>query len=268
MMRNTIRILLAFACAFQPSAVVTANDELPYMARIVVERATNETVGLGESVRSILHIGEPTFAIASLSAVNGVQIVSFDKSTVQIEFARRPTIAAQPDKQHRINSFVIDFEEASVQRLGEDLRSRHERRPAVDEIVTYVHEHIGNKSYSRGFDLASQVAESGEGDCTEHAVLLAALARSNGYAARVIVGVLLLDDTLETLAFGHAWTEIHDGSAWQIKDATMPAADVGPGNVRYLPVSTLDDEGPGYGLSMLYIVQAMPSKITGLSNPD
>ncbi len=268
MMHNAIRLLLAFACLIQPLAVATANDDLPYMARIEVERVTAETVGLGESVRSSLHIGDPASAVASLSATNGVQIIGFDESTVRIEFARRPTIASQPEQQHQSNSFVIDFEEASVQKLGEDLQSRSERRPAVDEIVTYVHEHIRNKSYSRGFDLASQVAESGEGDCTEHAVLLAALARANGYAARVVIGVLILDNTVETLAFGHAWTEIHDGSAWQIKDATMAAADSNPEIVRYLPLSALDDEGPGYGFSMLYIIQAMPSKITGLGNSD
>jgi hypothetical protein len=265
MMRHAIRILVAIVCTLQLSAVACANDNLPYMARIVLERATGTTVELGESVRSILHTGTPTATIASLSAVNGIQVIGFDQSTVQIEFARRPTLAAQPDKQYQSNSFVVDFEEVSVQKLGADLRSRHERTPAIDEIVTYVYEHIGNKSYSRGFDLASQVAESGEGDCTEHAVLLAALARANGYSARVIIGVLLLDDTL---AFGHAWTEIHNGSAWQIEDATMPAADIEPGNVRYLPVSLLDNEGPGYGFSMLYSVQAMPSKITGLGNPD
>lgn len=267
-MRHATRILLAIAFTLQLPAVATANDDLPYMARITVERVAGETVELGESVRSILHTSDPTSAIASLSAVNGLQVIGFDQSTVHIAFARRPTIAAQPDKQHQSNSFVIDFEEASVQKLGADLRSRHERRPTIDEIVTYVYEHIGNKSYSRGFDLASQVAESGEGDCTEHAVLLAALARANGYAARVIIGVLLLDNAVESLAFGHAWTEIHGGSAWQVKDATMPGADSESGNVRYLPLSALDDEGPGYGFSMLYIIQAMPSKITGLGNPD
>jgi hypothetical protein len=268
MMRNIIRTLVAVACALQLFAVASANDELPYMARIIVEHATAETAGLGESVRSVLHVADPTAAIALLSAVNGLQIVGVDETTVHIEFARRPTLAAKPDKQHQRNSFVIDFDEASVRELGEDLYSKHERRPTVDEIVTYVYEHIGNKSYARGFDLASQVAESGEGDCTEHAVLLAALARSSGYTARVIIGVVLLGNTAETLAFGHAWTEIHDGTDWQIKDATLPDADGGPGNVRYLPLSTLDDEGPGYAFSMLYGVQAMPSKITGLGNPD
>jgi len=268
MMRHAITILVAVAYTLHLSAVATASDDLPYMARIAVEHATAETTGLGESVRSILHVANPAAATTSLSAVNGLRIIGVDETTVQIEFARKPTLAAEPDTQHQRNSFVIDFDEASVRKLSEELHSIHEGRPAVDEIVTYVYEHIGNKSYARGFDLASQVAESGEGDCTEHAVLLAALARSSGYTARVIIGVLLLDNTAETLAFGHAWTEIHDGSDWQIKDATRPDVDAGRGNVRYLPLSTLNDEGPGYAFSMLYGVQAMPSRITGLGNPD
>ena len=267
-MRRAIWLLLALAGTLQLPVAATADDSLPYLARIGVERASTEFAGLGDAVSSILHVSDPTVVIASLSAMNDVRVIDSDQSTVHIEFGRKPTLAAVPGQQHQVSSFVLDFDEASVRRLSDDLRAQLERRPEIDELVAYVHEHIVDKSYTRGFDLASQVADSGAGDCTEHAVLLAALARSHGYAARVVFGALLLDTAAETLAFGHAWTEIHDGSDWQIKDATLPAADADPGAVRYLPLSALDDEGPGYGYSMLYVMQSIPSRITALGNPD
>jgi transglutaminase-like putative cysteine protease len=107
---------------------------------------------------------------------------------------------------------------------------------------------------ARGWDLASVVARSGAGDCTEHAVLLAALARSVGRPARVVVGVLLAVTGDGVAAFGHAWAEIHDGKVWQVVDAT-PVAE--QGRVRYLPLFALEDESAGYAMALATATQAV-----------
>lgn len=92
-----------------------------------------------------------------------------------------------------------------------------------------------------GIDVASRVAAHREGDCSEHAVLLAAAARLAGRAARVVFGVALVPVEGRLRGFGHAWAEIHDGRAWRTVDATPL-----PPGVRYLPLAALSDEGPGY----------------------
>lgn len=51
---------------------------------------------------------------------------------------------------------------------------------------------------------ALQVLEMGEGDCNEHAVLFAALARAIGLPAQVIAGAVYLDGAF----FYHAWCEV------------------------------------------------------------
>jgi transglutaminase-like putative cysteine protease len=68
---------------------------------------------------------------------------------------------------------------------------------------------------------ARQVLAARQGDCNEHAVLLAALARAAGVPARVVAGAVFLDDGF----YYHAWTELWLG-AWVSADAVfaqMPA---------------------------------------------
>ncbi len=246
--------------------IVHADDDLPYMTTIAIERVPGDEAAFGEILFSTLHVNDPGKSALFLSRIDGLEIVATGASTVSIEYAGRPTIAGGDDDRFRQNTWVVDFEEPSVQELLQALRSSFGERPTVEELRRFVFEHIDQKSYSRGFDLASQVAATGEGDCTEHAVLLAALARANGYAARIALGSLLIDADTGLAAFGHAWAEIHDGQAWQIRDATMPDSDYSQGQLRYLPAGFLGDEGPGYNLALIDVVATMPVRISAVGN--
>jgi len=53
-----------------------------------------------------------------------------------------------------------------------------------------VHAWITDSNYKVGFASAAEVLESRQGDCTEHAVLLAALARAKKIPARVAMGLV------------------------------------------------------------------------------
>jgi transglutaminase-like putative cysteine protease len=69
---------------------------------------------------------------------------------------------------------------------------------------------------------AVQVLQMRAGDCNEHAVLFAALARALGLPARVVAGVVYADGAF----LYHAWNEVWLGAGWMTVDATfdqMPA---------------------------------------------
>jgi hypothetical protein len=134
---------------------------------------------------------------------------------------------------------VVDYDRPVAAPFREELARR--RAPSDEDLARLVDRWVERKSMSRGIDPASRVAARREGDCSEHAVLLAAAARLAGRAARVVLGIALVPVDGRLRGFGHAWTEIHDGRAWRTVDAT--ALPVG---VRYLPLGTLADEGPGY----------------------
>ena len=69
------------------------------------------------------------------------------------------------------------------------------------------------------------MAASREGACTQHAVLLAALARARGIPARVVVG-LVYTESHPGFAF-HMWDEAWIGDRWIPLDATRGAGGIG-----------------------------------------
>ncbi len=76
---------------------------------------------------------------------------------------------------------------------------------------------------------AREVLRSRRGDCNEHAVLLAALARAAGIPARVVVGAVYLDDGF----YYHAWNELWLG-AWVSADAVFDQLPVDATHVKLL----------------------------------
>lgn len=265
--QHTLRVLAACATFFF-SLPGFAEDSNPYLASISIERTQSGQQMTEGYAQLTMHVSDPGRAASALSAIDGVEVVASGEHTVRIVFIEKPTVSGQPDEEFRHSTFVIDFEEASVLSLSKDLHAALEQQPSTDQLVDYVYEHISDKTYARAFDFASQVATSGRGDCTEHAVLLAALARASGYHARVVFGTLILDTASDSYAFGHAWTEIHDGVDWQIRDATRPEDDQAMQHVRYLPSGLLANEGPGYSLAMFQAIDAMPKNITDFGKVD
>lgn len=260
-----LAILLA-ACCLLCSAGTQADDDLPYLATIAIEWAPGASGRLGDALVSTLHVADVASSTSALSAIDGLDVLTNDEGSIRIRFGARPTFA-DGDPQHYIApSWVVDFDEAAVRALLASLEAAGDTNLTLEELERVVYEHIADKTYSRGFDLASRVAASGEGDCTEHAVLLAALARAHDFPARIVFGNLLVHTSAGLFAFGHAWTEIHDGGRWQIRDATMPGETLPQAQVRYIPIGLLRDEGPAYAMSMFEAVKGLPQRISGVAN--
>jgi len=100
-----------------------------------------------------------------------------------------------------------------------------------------VHELIDEKSFGVAMASASEVIETKEGDCTEHAVLLAAMARAEGIPSRAAVGLMYGGGR-----FGyHMWTQVYVDGAWRDVDAVLPDRDFDVAHIR-LSTSALGDD--------------------------
>ncbi|MCC6354423.1 MAG: transglutaminase family protein [Verrucomicrobiae bacterium] len=94
-----------------------------------------------------------------------------------------------------------------------------------------IFEKMRRRNLSKAFSSAAEVAKSLEGDCTEHAVLAAAVARAIGLPSRVVTGLAYLEpgrgSGLSTAAdkgaFGfHMWAEVMVGpDVWWPVDAAL-----------------------------------------------
>jgi transglutaminase-like putative cysteine protease len=93
-----------------------------------------------------------------------------------------------------------------------------EKNPVIAArlISMLVRRRIENKSLGVAFASAAEVARHREGDCTEHAVLAAAMARAAGMPSRVVMGLVYLRPGGglggKTGVFGyHMWAEVYVG---------------------------------------------------------
>lgn len=158
-----------------------------------------------------------------------------------------PVATDRPGRQHTRPSFLIDFDEPVFKPVLADARTELGPAPNIDAVVAFVERFITKKGMERGYDIASVVAKRREGDCTEHAVLLAAIARAFRLPARVVSGIVLTEVDGKPRVFGHAWTEIHRAGRWQRADAAFTR----PERLVYVPLELVSDEGPGFALSLM-----------------
>ena len=116
-------------------------------------------------------------------------------------------------EEHTGGGFYLDLEDP---RLEELLASCGSAGFACLEAL--VDRTIRTKSLQHGFAGVGEVLDSRAGDCTEHALLLAALLRKRGLQSRIAYGFLLT----EAGFIGHAWTEVRAGGRWFWLDPSFP----------------------------------------------
>jgi hypothetical protein len=86
---------------------------------------------------------------------------------------------------------------------------------AARKIEEFVAEYIENRSLSVGYASAAEVTASKQGDCSEFAVLSAAMCRAIGIPAQVVVGVSYVSDFAGQDGFrAHVWMQAYVGDKW------------------------------------------------------
>lgn len=124
-------------------------------------------------------------------------------------------------------------------------------------LERYVQIHITEKNFSTAMASAADVARTMEGDCTEHAVLLAAMARTVGIPSRIAAG-LVYAERFSSFG-GHMWTEVHINGRWIPLDATLGRGGIGAGHIK-LSETSMADESSTPVMSLIPLLTAI-SKI-------
>ena len=96
-------------------------------------------------------------------------------------------------------------------------------------LETFVRGFISRKTLGVGYASALEVARDPQGDCTEHAVLLAALGRALGIATRVVDGLAYAPGFAgaEHVFVPHAWVQAWVDGRWRGYDAALAGFDAG-----------------------------------------
>jgi hypothetical protein len=133
----------------------------------------------------------------------------------------KPAQGATPlSPQYTAANSILQIDDPRVQQMTREAKgAATEPRQIALALERYVNRAVGEKNFSQGFATAAEVARSREGDCTEHAVLLAALLRACGIGSRVAIGLVYVE---RAGGFGyHMWTEAYLDGQWVPLDAMM-----------------------------------------------
>ncbi|MEO8011858.1 MAG: transglutaminase-like domain-containing protein, partial [Dokdonella sp.] len=117
---------------------------------------------------------------------------------------------------------IIELSIKATKRAKTDAERMH-------ALESFVAGFISNKNLGVGYASALQVARNPQGDCTEHAVLLAALGRALGIATRVVDGLAYAPGFAghEHVFVPHAWVYAWVDERWQSFDAALGSFDAG-----------------------------------------
>jgi len=121
---------------------------------------------------------------------------------------------------------LIDSDHPAVVTLAADAGEDGSHAELAERLRLAVRRHLRRDELGVGLATASQACLTRRGDCTEHAVLLAAALRARGIPARVVTGLRYVDEFLgaEGVFAFHMWTQalVDEGghARWIDLDAT------------------------------------------------
>jgi hypothetical protein len=155
--------------------------------------------------------------------------------TVQLDVCANcglATSGVEEVKAARASTAWLQSEHPEIVALASAARAGSKSDDSSDQmraLEAFVRSYIRTKNLSVGYASALETVRTRTGDCTEHALLLAALARASGIPARVMTGFAYVDQFGEgaQVFVPHAWTQAWVDGRWQSFDAALSGFGAG-----------------------------------------
>ena len=132
------------------------------------------------------------------------------------------------------SNYFINSDDSEVKKLAARAVGRAtDPWQKAQKIEGFVREFMRPADYTEAMAPADHVARTRTGDCTEYAMLAAAMCRAQGVPSRTAIGLVYVNDLLGRpgLAF-HMWTEVFVNGQWLGLDATLGRGSIGPGHIK------------------------------------
>ena len=237
-----------------------AGEELDVATNTLI-RIANPPIGLHDRKTAIYRIntkGRNPAEFIPTGGTQAVEAVNDETATLTVSSVRPPINIQSSRNEQQDYLGDTQFLQANDSRVQE-----HARKAAAGSLdpgtvavrmEQYVYKELKKKNFSTALASAAEVARSLEGDCTEHACLLAAMLRVQKIPSRVAVGLVFAE---QLGAFGgHMWTEAWLDGQWVPLDATLGKGGIGPGHIK-LADSSLADDGPAPVTSFVPLMNMM-----------
>lgn len=189
----------------------------------------------------------PSDAAAGLVPAGAAPAIAAPSQADMVKSSRPPT-----DDDRRPNNLIQSDDPQIVAMAATVSPGETDTWKLAVQLEKFVKGAIKLKDRSQAFSTAAEVAELREGDCTEHSVLLAALARARGIPARVTIGLVYQGST-QSFAY-HMWNELWIDDRWVPMDATLGKGGIGAAHLKLTDSSLA---GAGAYSSFLPVAQVI-----------
>lgn len=169
-------------------------------------------------------------SLAALGEVPGQVLLEDAEGTGRLWLDPEGDRRSPPDDEDLRPTRWLQSDHEGVRALAaEAVGGQRSQLRRMQRMEQRVREHIRLKSLRVGYASAAETLQQREGDCTEHAVLLAAMARAQGIPARVVTGLAYAPRFGQRLDVfvPHAWVIAWVEGRWQGFDAALPRFDAG-----------------------------------------
>jgi transglutaminase-like putative cysteine protease len=153
------------------------------------------------------------------------------------------------------NSYLQSDDELVKKHASDAVGAETDSWKAAQLMEHWIWENLKKKNFSTLLASAAEVAKDLQGDCTEHAVLLAAMCRARGIPSRVAVGLVYVP-SLSSFG-GHMWTEVFEKGTWIPLDATLGKGGIAADHIKFADSSFSDDDDSTPITAFLPMVSAL-----------
>ncbi|UHQ23171.1 transglutaminase-like domain-containing protein [Lysobacter sp. 5GHs7-4] len=191
-----------------------------------------------------------------------VRLRDASASSAQIDICADCGDEAAPDaaqlRHYRGANAWIDSDERSVRAFARAHARGNGVERRMQSLVQAVQQHMNGPISYREYLSASQALAARGGDCTEFALLLAALGRAQGIPTRIAYGVAYSSRFVgQSHVFGpHVWVQAWNGQRWLSYDAGLGRFDSGHIALRIGDGLPQDSAGVMAAIGRLKVVEA------------
>lgn len=164
-------------------------------------------------------------------------------------------------EEYLSSNFFLDWQDANVKKhaaaaVANAGAGDWQKAKAIER---YVHANMKAVEFSQAMATAGQVAKTLSGDCTEYAMLSAAMCRANNIPSRTALGLVYApaQGGKPFLAY-HMWFEVNVNGEWLALDATLGKGSVGPGHIKITDAHWHDERTFAPLLPVLRVLMATP----------
>jgi len=213
--------LLSFF-AVRPDSALQNPRELKELKLKVAGLSAGEGLSISSTTQKSRSIGEEI----------ELTITSPDTSDV-----KRTSLPMSEPAEFLESSLYIQSGDPQIKRMAAQIiGNEKDAMNAAAKLVRWVYANL-RKRATASVPSAVEVLQTREGDCNEHAILIAALARAVGIPTKINVGLVYLEGAF----YYHAWNSFWIGDAWIPADATFGQLPADPTHVQ-LHEGELDEQ--------------------------